>query len=309
MRTLFLVILTTGFLSMALAEGNGGYAGSFLRIGLGARGIAMGNAQVADSQGGFGFYYNPAGLPYLKNFSANFSYSFLSLDRRFYYAGISSPIKPQAGFSLGWIYSGVGDIQGYNSRGEQTGEIQNGLHAVYFSFGAIMIPNRLSVGVNAKYLLEKISDESFDYTGKGFGADLGVMLRVNPSLMLGYELKDVNAKLKSNTDKIYERGMSLENKFPLTSRIGAYYITPLKWARLAYDFEWSDAGSEKNHVGAEFVIPGAAIQVGYDNNHLTFGGGLQIATPMGTRMYLNYAFVNSVADEGVSHVFSWQFAL
>ncbi len=311
MRKFILVLLATGLITMCQAEGNGGYAGSFLRIGLGARGIAMGNAQVASPEHGFGAYYNPAGLPYLKSFAANFSYSFLSLDRRFFYAGISAPIKPEAGFSAGWIYSGVGDIMGYDSRGVQTGNINNGLHAIYFSFGAMLIPGRLSAGVSAKYLLEKISDQesSYDYTGKGLGADLGLMFKVNSWLMLGYQLKDINSKLKSNTDKIFDQGMTLDNSFPLTSKVGFYLITPVKWVRVAYDFEWSKAGTEKNHAGLEFVIPDAALRIGYDADHLTLGGGVNIRTPFGTNTVLNYAFVNSVIDEGVSHVFSWEFAL
>ena len=80
-RRLILLLLVI-FCSQGKSEGNGGYSGAFLRIGLGARGQAMGNAQVATSDQGFGFFYNPAAQPYLEKFSANLSYSFLSLDRR-----------------------------------------------------------------------------------------------------------------------------------------------------------------------------------------------------------------------------------
>ena len=298
------------WITVALAGGNGGHAGSFLRIGLGARGMAMGNAQVASPINGFGFYYNPAGLPWLKDKSANFSYNFLSLDRQFNFIGFSTPLKPHAGFSLGWIYSGVDKIMGYDSGGHETGEINHGLHAFYFSFGIMIIPNRLSAGINAKFLLENISnqEESYKYKGKGFGGDFGVMLRVNSWLSFGYQLKDINASLKSNTDDIFDRGMTRENKFPLSNRVGLYLITPLKWARVAYDFEWSDVGEEKNHLGIELVVPDAALRLGYDNDHFTFGGGLQFTTAFGIRANLNYAFVSSIIDEGVSHIFTWEFA-
>lgn len=305
-----IILILLGFIGGLQAGGNGGYAGGFLRIGLGARGMAMGNAQVADPRGGFGFYYNPAGLPRLQKLSANFSYSALSLDRRFNYVGISTPLKPNAGLALGWIYSGVGDIEGYNSVGEKTGAINHGLHAIYFSFGAEIVPKRLWLGVSAKYLLEKLSDAegSYDYSGNGFGADLGVLARITDWLTVGYQMKDVNAKLKSNTDKIYDRGMNLDNAFPLSNRAGIYYRTPLKWAHLLYDFEWSDAGENKHHLGLEMETRGAAGRIGYDNDHWTFGGGLDIRTGLGIRAVLNYAFVTSVVDEGVSHVFTWEFA-
>jgi hypothetical protein len=301
------VILMAGLLAGILrAEGNGGYAGSFLRIGLGARSIAMGNAQVATADNGFGFFYNPAALPMLPKLSANFSYSFMSLDRRFSYVGLSSPLKPHAGLSLGWIYSGVGDIPGYDSRGVESSKINQGLHAIYFSFGIFIIPGRLSAGVSAKYLRESISDPDFDYTGKGFGADFGILLKALPDLTLGYQIKDVNASLKSNTNNIFERGLEKENAFPVSHRAGFYYRTPLKWMAAAYDLEWSTAGEVKNHAGFEFSIPGVAGRIGYDNDHFTFGGGLEIDRYLGIRAILNYAFVTSVIDEGVSHVFTWE---
>ncbi|UCF64062.1 MAG: hypothetical protein JSW33_16105 [bacterium] len=306
-RLVFMLLMGMLFFQVH-AAGNGGYSGAFLRIGLGARGISMGNAQVASADQGFGFYYNPAAQPYLEKFSANFSYSFLSLDRRFSYVGLSAPLKPQGGFSLGWIYSGVKDIPGYDSRGFQTADISHGIHAIYFSFGIFVIPERFSLGVNAKYLREDLSDPDFDYDGSGFGADFALLAKVTSDLFVGYMVKDLNASLKSNTNKIFDRGIEKDNKFPISHRAGLFYHSPLRWAKIAYDFEWSHAGEEKHHVGFEFIIPGVAARVGYDNDHFTFGGGLVIDQFHRVKGILDYAFVTSVIDEGVSHVFSWQLA-
>jgi hypothetical protein len=307
MRKVMIMMLLLGGITSEILSSNGGYSGSFLRVGLGARGISMGNAQVATAGYGFGFYYNPAALPYLEQISANLSYSFLSLDRRHNYLGISLPIKPQAGFSIGWIYSGVGDLKGYDSRGVETEKINHGLHAIYFSFGIYIIPERLSVGLSAKYLLEDISDPDFNYDGRGFGADLGILYQVSPSLSIGYQLKDINGKLKSNTNNIFERGIEKENKFPLSNRIGFFYLTPVDWIKTAYDFEWSTAGENKHHLGFEFAKHGVAGRIGYDTDHLTFGGGVEIEKFFGIKATLDYAFVSSVIDEGVSHIFTWQF--
>ena len=307
MRIKTIYIMLLGLLSLSYAGGNGGFGGAFLRVGLGARAISMGNAQVATADNGFGFYYNPAAAPYLEKFSANISYDFLSLDRRYAFIGISSPRKPNGGLSLGLIYSGVGDIQGYNSNGEKTEKIKHGLYAIYFSVGLMIKPNRLSIGISAKYLREDLSDPDFNYDGKGFAADLGIMYKVDSHLSLGYQIKDINGKLKSNTNEIFERGMEKDNEFPVSHRIGFYYHTPLDWIRAAYDFEWSTAGQEKNHLGFEFVGPGVAGRIGYDSNHFTFGGGLEFDRFKKFHATLNYAFVSSVIDEGSSHIFSWEF--
>ncbi len=314
------ILLISG-LSLVMAEGNGGFSGAFLRIGLGARALAMGNAQVASANNGYGIYYNPAALPNIdrKRFSA--SYNSMSLDRKFSYLGIAIPLKPFAGASAGWIHSGVGNLLAYNSNGEQVGELDHGFNAFYFGFGMRIIAlaqadqhlmglpsDLISIGIAVKFLHEGLSDkEDFDYSGSGVGVDLGVLLKPYPGFALGYQLKDLNANLSSNTDKIFERGSSLDNDFPVTQKVGIFYRLPWYGISAAYDFEWSDVGEEKHHVGMEINGGIAAARIGYDNDHLTLGGGLYFRAYKKAYMMLDYAFLSSVIDEGVSHVFSWQF--
>ncbi|RMH88643.1 MAG: hypothetical protein D6681_14690 [Calditrichaeota bacterium] len=313
--------MLAGLMASLLAEGNGSFSGAFLRIGLGARGMAMGNAQVATADHGYGAYYNPAALPNLdrKRFSA--SYSAMSLDRKFNYLGLAVPLKGIAGVSAGWINSGVGDIRAYNSVGQDVGALDHSLNAFYFSFGANVIalaqadsqlmhlrPDLISIGVTVKFLKENLDDnEEFNYSGDGLGVDVGVLIRPFRNLTLGYQIKDVNARLKSNTDNIFDRGLQLDNPFPVSQRVGFFYRLPVKWAAVAYDFEWSTKGEEKHHVGVELKSRLAAARLGYDTNRVTFGGGLLFRAFRKTYMTLDYAFLSSVVDEGGSHVFSWQF--
>ena len=319
-KYLSLIVLIFVF-SNIFAKGNGGFAGAFLRIGLGARALAMGNAQVANPENGYGIYYNSAGLPHLPNFTFAISYSSMSLDRRFNYIGFASPLEPFAGLAAGWIYSGVGNIRAYDSRGNDVGEINHGLHALYFSFGIKIIQmlqqggglkgipkDLISVGISMKYLKETMNDNAdFDYSGQGFGMDFGILMKPHHKLAFGYQVKDINAKLESNTNNIFDRGSTLENRFPIIQRLGMFYQTPLKWASIAYDFEWSNAGEEKHHFGTELTTKNAAARFGYDNDHFTLGGGLEFNVIKNVGLKLDYAFLDDVEDEGISHVFSWQF--
>jgi hypothetical protein len=303
------------------AEGNGGFSGSFLRVGLGARALAMGNAQVATANHGYGIYYNPAALPDLEKRSFSISYSNMSLDRKFNYIGFSLPLPPFAGASIGWINSGVGDLRAYNSNGQDVGEINHGLNAFYAAFALRIValaqkdnqlsslpPDLISIGIAVKILREGLNDNAdFDYKGKGFGIDLGLMLKPHKRLTLGYQLKDINASLSSNTNDLFERGSDLDNNFPLSQKAGLYYLTPLNWLGVAYDFEWSTKGENKHHLGAELSSSIAHGRLGYDNDHFTIGGGLEFKAYKSFYMTLDYAFVDDVVDEGVSHVFSWQF--
>ncbi len=317
----FLLIIVLLFPLWMFAEGSGGFSGAFLRIGAGARGQAMGNAQVAAPPDGFGAYYNPAALPALDHPRAAISYSNMSLDRRFNIVGFALPLPPIAGASLTWISSGVDNFRAYNSIGQDVGEVNHGLNAIALSFGVKLIAlaqadgnlknlpsNLINLGLTVKFLNEGLDDnQEFNYSGSGLGFDFGLLLRVHQKLSIGYQLKDVNASLASNTNDLFTRGSDLENAFPLTQKVGAYYRLPVKGLAAAYDFEWNDKGEEKHHFGVEIQGPGVAGRAGYDHDRLTFGGGLQFQAFKKLNVTLDYAFLDDLIDEGASHVFSWQF--
>ncbi len=293
--------------AILFASENGGYAGSFLRMGVGARAISMGNTGVAHPTNAYSTFYNPASFGLIEDHLVGLSYSFLSLDRRFEFVSFSMKVPPEAGFSIGWIESGVGDLKSYNSIGEITGDINQTANAVYFSFGR-KFSDKLSVGVSLKILFEFINDgtDEFDYSSNGVGLDLGILYKINDDLILGGQVKDINSKFKANTDKIFERGGTTIDKFPVSSRIGAFYHTPLRWLRAAYDFEWSNKSLKKHHLGLEAVHgKNLALRIGLNGDNIVFGGGVDFII-FKTVSYLDYAFVPSIIDEGSSHVFSWQ---
>jgi hypothetical protein len=292
---------------LSTASENGGYAGSYLRMGLGARSIALGNTGVAYPVTAYSAFYNPAAFATIGEHMVGLSYSFLSLDRRFEYISFSMRVPPGAGFSIGWIESGVGDILAYNSIGEISGEINHSSNAVYFSFGRLF-GEKLSVGVSVKILFESINDGTteFDYNSNGVGFDFGFLYPLSDRLIIGGQVKDINSKLKANTDQIFERGGTTIDVFPITYKVGAYYVTPLQWLNAAYDFEWSNKGLKKHHIGVEAIHgKNLALRLGMNGTDPVFGAGFDFKI-MKTVSFLDYAFVPSVIDEGSSHIFSWQ---
>jgi hypothetical protein len=305
-KTLFIILILL-FPLLIRASENGGYAGSFLRIGVGARAISMGNTGVAHPTTAYSSFYNPAAFGFTKDFLVGLSYSFLSLDRRFEFVSFSMKIPPGAGFSIGWIESGVSDLMSYNSIGQQTGEINHSSNAVYFSFGRNFTEN-LSIGVSLKILFEFINDgtDEFDYSSKGVGIDFGVLYKFSDDLMIGGLVKDVNSKFKANTGNIFERGGTTIDKFPISYKLGVFYHTPVQWLKAAYDFEWSNKGLKKHHIGLEALHgKNLALRIGLNGSNLIFGAGLDFIL-IKTVSFLDYAFVPSIVDEGSSHVFSWQ---
>ena len=296
---LFFLFLGTTIL---FANENARYAGSYTRLGLGARSIAMGNTGVAAPSRGYSFYYNPAlsGLQNRKIFSTG--YNFMSLDRHVYFLTFSMKVPPGAGLSLGWLQSGTGNLHSYNSIGEDTGEINHSAHAIYGSFSR-QFTDRFSVGVTIKVLLEYINDgsSSFDYSSKGVGGDVGIFYQATDELGLGVVYKDIGSKLKANTENIFERGGTTIDDFPRLLRFGAFYHTPVEWLNAAYDIEVSSRGQYDHHMGFE-ALHG-------ENLALRFGMTvIDAGSPLSNTFvsHLDYAFISSIEDEGSSHLFSWE---
>jgi hypothetical protein len=287
------------------ADGNGGLGGSYMRMGLGARSLALGNASVADEANGYAFYYNPALNGFNKGKIVSLSYSFMSLDRRFNFIGFSMHIEPDAGFALGWINSGVDNIPSYNMIGDPGEDINHSANGVYFSF-ARRFMDRLALGLSIKYFHERLGLDGDDYAASGLGLDLGAVYHINKDLALAAAVRDISSKLKANTDKLFEHGGTTIARFPVLYEVGARYTTPLQWLSAAYNFETSNKSDQRHHIGLEAAYKDRlALRFGLNDGQFTAGAGMRFDM-FKLKGYLDYAFLPSVIDEGSSHVFSWQ---
>ena len=285
----------------------GGYGGAFLRLGLGARALALGNTGVAAPVDAFSSYYNPAAFGNMDKRMVALSYGFLSLDRRQGFVSFSMRVPPAAGFSIGWVESGIGNIKSYNSVGAETGDIKHSSNAVLFSFGRKVF-SRLSAGVTIKIIFEYINDgtDQFDYSSRGVGFDFGLQYYLNDQIILGYQIRDINSKLKANTEKIFELGGTTIDRFPVIQKAGIYYRSPIPWLRILDDLEWSNKGDIKNHLGIEAVRgKNLALRLGLNGTNFVVGAGMDFNIGRNVSL-LDYTFLPSVIDEGSSHFFSWQ---
>jgi len=88
------IALVGAYAPVANAGSNAGMAGAFLRMGLGARALALGDVGVAIPGDGYGLYYNPATLPYLKERALLTTYTYLALDRHLNFVGFALPLHP-----------------------------------------------------------------------------------------------------------------------------------------------------------------------------------------------------------------------
>ena len=281
-------------------EGTAGRAGAFLRMGLGARAKAMGGAHVAAVNDGFGAFYNPAVLADLDGRFLTTSKMFLSLDRSFSVLGYAQKLPPTAGVSFLWINAGIDNIEQRDFSGAPLGNINHSENALYFSF-ANRVSSWVSVGVTGKFLYQQL----FDVTGKGFGADVGVLITPMQRLRIGLQVKDLRSSFEWNTDDIYERGSSINNSFPVTLRGGIAWEWPAYRTIFTADIDKEKHGDTLLHVGVEHALAQRyRLRAGVDGGDITGGFGLRFRV-FGMESVLDYGIVNVDHDPEPSQIISW----
>lgn len=285
------------------SQTNAGYAGSFLRMGLGARGIGMANTLPAGSQDVYGFFYNPAALPTLESRHFGTTYGFLPLDRSYNYIGFAMPLPPTAGIGLGWFSTGVDDIQGRDFSGKKIETYSVRQHTYMISFG-----NRFSKYVSVGALLKIMRNDLQELAATGVGFDIGAVIQPHQRIALAVSAQNFNAKFSWNTEDVYSQGSTVINDFPLIFRIGGQ-VQVLDNLDLYGEYERSDRGAVVFRGAAEYApMEMVRIRAGVADGHLRFGGGLEYGFfgPV-ENTSMDYAFVPGLVGEGISHYFSWSF--
>ncbi|MFQ5651478.1 MAG: hypothetical protein ACE5IY_16205 [bacterium] len=307
--------------------GQGGRAGAFLRVGVGARAKALGDAYSAIATGVEAAYYNPAGLPFIENKQVMASYRFLSLDRQFSYIGFGMPVQPKArkgqkaingGFSLAWLRAGVEDIDGRNTDGEHFDDLSNSENAFVFAFALNPAP-MLSFGLTFKVLWNRfpsLGSEGETISASGVGFDFGAMLFPVDWLTLGVVVKEINSKYRWNTEDLFgEDGSETVDDFPKIIRYGVA-LTPPRFGKviLALDYEqiykekiFASKLDDRLHIGAEAAFwHDFVVRAGFDDGSVTAGGGYAFSL-IGKKSQLNYAFISPGNRPEEEHIFSWVF--
>lgn len=285
---LLMGICSAAWIPAANAGSNAGTAGAFLRMGLGARALAMGDVGVAIPGNGYGIFYNPASLPYLEKKTVLTTYNYLSLDRHLNFIGFATPLHPpaaesgktlSAGLGIGWINAGPGELEGRDTDGNPIGTFENSENAFYFSF-ALRLADRIAVGFSPKVLYNSFPDlteeESLSATRLGF--DAGILVNPWRELYLGAQARHINAQYRWDTSTIWgDDGTTITDEFPRIYRCGAAYYFDFGLL-LAGEFETSDQEDNQIHAGAEYSFKPTGpycfdLRAGYDDKDLAFGFG------------------------------------
>jgi hypothetical protein len=311
LRKIFLVALAAAMLPAGAAwaeTADGGQPGPFLKMGFGARALAMGGAFVAVADDGTGGFYNPAGLTQLTKRTFGAFYRKMTLDRRLMYVTYSQPILEEAALSLAWVNAGVADVMGRDTDGNPTGDISNYQNAVELFLGRKII-EQLSVGISIGYVQYNLAN--INSYGVRFGfSGLG---RPIPQLRLGMAVENLAMKYSWTSGEYWKSidpeilGSSVEEEFPINVKFGASYLLLNDRILLSSEIEKDEKQEARPHFGAEgWALKNLAGRIGYDQGSFTFGAGLKQEI-RSTVLEFDYAFVGSRVGDDADHLISLQF--
>jgi len=170
---LFLLAGTAPLLAQKVS-GVGTSSAAFLKIGVGARALGMGEAVATQAEDATAMFWNPAGLAKIERMQILLNHYDYLADMSFEFAGIAIPVRNVGSFGLFFSYLGMPDIE----RTTITYPDGNGEMVSASSFAAGLsyarsLTDRFAIGGSAKLIHESIwhSDAS------GLAMDVGIQYR------------------------------------------------------------------------------------------------------------------------------------
>lgn len=290
------VIFTLLISSTALAQSS--YPGSFSRIGLNAKGMALANSISAMPEGNVYIYYNPALASYQTGGSISGSVALMSLGRQLNVITYTEELKPSAGFSVGLMNASVDNIDGRDADGVHTSTLSTNQYLVYFGFANRFLP-QLSIGLNLKmYYYDLYSG----LTSSAFGLDAGVLYRPTTFLSLAAVITDMGAKYHWDSSKLYGTdGSNFVTQFPHILKLGASYEIPIISTCVTGEYDIAPGDLKAIRAGIEYTpIPLIALRAGVvSSNELNLGTVVTPSFGFGARIEfldfapeINYAYVS-----------------
>jgi opacity protein-like surface antigen len=291
-------------------------AAPFLEIEVGSRAIGMGGAFVAIANDATAIYWNPAGIARLPRSEAILIHTNWLVGTNFDFVGVVVPMGYLGSIAVNVISLSTDEMEVRTvQRPEGTGE--------KFSYGDLSaglsyaknLTDRFSIGVNAKYISQRI----WHMKAKGIAFDIGTLFKTRfNGMVIGMTISNFGASLKLegrdvfvNYDEAPQFGGSndripaskLTDKFPLPLlfRVGvAMDILKSGSSRLtiAADAAHPNNNTEYINTGMEYVFnKNLALRFGYKNlftldteEGFTAGFGTKLKLPGGVALKIDYAY-------------------
>jgi len=278
--TLICLLLLNFLLSRIYAQGSrvGTTTASFLELGMGSVGNAMGESQVLFKPDISSIYYNPASIGYLERNEVQFTYLpwILDIKSSFVVGGYVHPLLGT--FAMSFLQTSFGEEEVTTvDRQNGTGEVYDGQDmAVALSYGREIVQG-FSFGATMKYIRSQIYHE----TASAVAVDLGAIVHTSffswsetpgDGLNIGMSISNYGTRMKydgidlreiidtepdenGNYAFIPTRFETKEWELPLIARIGISihpYIAGNHRLTVITDFLHANNNNEYINFGAQY---------------------------------------------------------
>ena len=297
-----LLILTLTFIATRFAAHSQftTYSNEFLNIGAGARGMSMGNAQVASITDGTAGYWNPAALTYVKEPQLNLMHAeYFAGIGKYDYANLVLPLKDNKRvLGLTLLRFAVDDIPNTIFLVQPDGSINFSNITTFSSADYAFIlslaqqvkrsdNSNISLGLNAKIIHRTAGDFA---TSWGFGFDASALIAKN-NWKFGIVAKDVTTTFNAWSFNIDEQ---VREVFYLTNNDIPGKSTELTAPQLILGYSYNFKINRKISLLAE-----ADVDITFDGKRdVVFSGNTVSADPKaGLELsYNNVFFVRAGID-------------
>jgi hypothetical protein len=296
-------------------------AGNFLKIGLGAKSVAMAEANLTSAEDASFLYLNPGSISWLDKSSATFSYVQWLVQSNLSYLAVVFPTD-YGNVGLDISYFGSGDIKETTLlRQEGTGRV---VSASDLSIGLAYAKNltdRFSVGLKVKYLSENLAAVS----ASTFAFDIGSVFVTSflNNLRIGITLSNFGGALQfegndllvtqvvpgSTTNKQIPATLQTNSwNLPLLFRIGVSTTAiDLDNYKLAINYMIVDSRDYdvRHNLGASFniydlVTLRGGYRFNYDETTFSAGIGIKAKTDFIGELMLDYAYTDFGRLNGIN---------
>lgn len=257
-------LLLLALVLLAAAPATAQYAGSYARIGFGARGIAMGGGLVADVFSEASPYYNPALAPRIQRQGLDAAAGFLTFDRDLQHLQFAFPLPPRAGIAVGLIRAGVEGIDGRDNAGYHTGELSTQEYVIFTAFG-VRMSERVAGGLGLRFYHADLSPDVDPIVS--IALSLGLTAQFTDHLALGFAVDDLLARYRWDTSSAFgASGKQTTDRFPVRVRFGGAYQVAGGRGTITAEVETRVQGAERR---TERVVElGGVPQVFTDNERV-----------------------------------------
>jgi hypothetical protein len=302
MKKLFFTLMIPGLLAWTQIWQPGSTGYTFLKLGVGIRPVAMGNAFTALSDDGNAVFWNPSGLGRVGGFCLNGMYMNHLVYFNNYNLASAIPLGRKLGnLGVGLSYLAATDVE-YSELGEPGGEFRNSDMLLNIGWGKTLDKKgALSVGGSVKAVRSQL------YNISCFGAlvDFGVILTPVKYFHIGTVIKNLGSPRKF---------IELTEYPPVNFRQGIAFQYPFRENALTLSFDYSiypdvkptfSLGGEikirepkiipviaKSLLGTAAKVSGFALMAGYQSGYQSqswsgFSVGFAIEIMMAQNLYLD----------------------